>query len=80
MLPVMHKLSSASIYRLRSLAAAGPRFYQADALIRRLEVLQLVVASGRTGLEARSVEYRITDAGRAELADRYGSPPAFEEG
>lgn len=77
----MHKLPPTSIYRLRSLEVAGPRFYQANAFMRRLEVLQLVVATGRTDLESRSVEYRITDAGRAELANRYeSSPPPFEDG
>jgi hypothetical protein len=71
----MHKLPPASVYRLQSLGAAGPRFYQATAFMRRLEVLQLVVATGRTDLEARSVEYRFTDAGVAELEERYGPPP-----
>ncbi|MEE7448736.1 hypothetical protein MRF4_13480 [Methylobacterium radiotolerans] len=75
----MHKLPPTSIYRLRSLAAAGPRFYQANAFMRRLEVLQLVIATGRTDSEARSVEYRITEAGLVELADRYGPSSSEHE-
>jgi hypothetical protein len=76
----MHKLSPTSIYRLRSLAAAGPRFYQANAFTRRLEVLGLIDATGRSNPRDRTAEYRITEAGRAELLDRYGpSPPALDE-
>jgi chromosome segregation and condensation protein ScpB len=76
----MHKLPPTSIYRLRSLAVAGPRFYQVSGFMRRLEVLQLVAATGRTDPEARSVEYRITEAGHAELAERYEPDPPQHEG
>jgi hypothetical protein len=72
---LMHKLSPAGLYRLQTLASTGPRFYQVPAYMRRLEVLGLIVATGRTDPEANSVEYRITDAGHAELAERYGSTP-----
>lgn len=76
----MHKLPPTSIYRLQSLAVAGPRFYQANAFTRRLEVLGLIVATGRTDPRERTSEYSITEAGRAELVDRYGpSGPARED-
>ena len=68
----MHKLPPASIYRLRALAAAGPRFYVVNGFTRRLEVLGMIVATGRTKPTERSAEYRITDAGRAELEERQG--------
>jgi len=76
----MHKLPPTSIYRLQSLAAAGPRFYQANAFTRRLEVLGMIAATGRTNPKDKTAEYRITEAGWAELDDRYGpSPPALED-
>jgi len=68
----MHKLPPASLYRLRTLSAAGPRFYQVSVYMRRLETLGLVAATGRSDPAADSVEYRITDAGCAELVERYG--------
>jgi hypothetical protein len=75
----MHKLPPTSIYRLQSLAA-GPRFYQENAFTRRLEVLGLTDTTGRTNTKDRTAEYRITEAGRAELLDRYGpSPPALDD-
>ncbi|MFB0491334.1 hypothetical protein ABIE45_003920 [Methylobacterium sp. OAE515] len=76
----MHKLPPTSIYRLQSLAAAGPRFYQANAFTRRLEVLGLIDATGQMNPRDRTAEYRITEAGRAELLDRYGpSLPAHDD-
>ena len=76
----MHKLPPTSIYRLRSLAVAGPRFYQVNAFTRRLEVLGMIDATGRTNPQDRTAEYRITEAGRVELLDRYGSsPPALDD-
>ncbi|MGU3663293.1 hypothetical protein ACLBX9_03735 [Methylobacterium sp. A49B] len=69
----MHKLAPASLYRLRTLAQTGPRFYQVSAYMRRMEVLGLIAATGRTDPATDSAEYRITDAGTAELATRYGS-------
>lgn len=68
----MHKLAPGSLYRLQTLAQNGARFYQVSVYMRRLETLGLVVATGRTDPSADSVEYRITDAGRAELEERYG--------
>ncbi|GJE49969.1 hypothetical protein GOFOIKOB_3010 [Methylobacterium tardum] len=76
----MHKLPPTSIYRLRSLAAAGPRFYQVNAFTRRLEVLGMICPTGRTNPEDRTAEYRITDAGLAELEERYGSLRAHKDG
>ena len=54
----------------RSLRLA--RFYQVTAYMRRLEVLGLVVATGRTDPGAKSAEYQITGAGQAELQERFG--------
>lgn len=68
----MHKLPPASLYRLHLLAETGARFYPVTAYMRRLEVLGLVAATGRTDPENDGVEYEITDAGRAELVERYG--------
>jgi hypothetical protein len=68
----MYKLPPASLYRLRLLAETGPRFYPVTAYMRRLEVLGLVAPTGRTDLDKNSAEYEITNAGRAELEDRYG--------
>ena len=68
----MHKLAPTSLYRLQTLAQAGARFYQVTAYMRRLEVLGLVAATGRTDPEKDSAEYEITDAGRAELQERFG--------
>ncbi|MCJ2052098.1 hypothetical protein [Methylobacterium sp. J-070] len=68
----MHKLPPASLYRLQILAQTGARFYQVSVYMRRLEVLGLVAATGRTVPERDSAEYEITDAGRAELEERYG--------
>jgi len=68
----MHKLAPTSLYRLQTLAQTGPRFYQVTAYMRRLEVLGLVAASGRTDPERDSAEYQITDAGRVELQERFG--------
>jgi predicted ArsR family transcriptional regulator len=68
----MHKLAPTSIYRLQTLAQTGARFYQVSVFMTRLETLGLVVATGRTGPGRDSVEYKITDAGRAELLERYG--------
>ena len=68
----MHKLPPGSLYRLQTLAQMGARFYQVTAYMRRLEVLGLVAATGRTDPEKDSAEYQITDAGRAELQDRFG--------
>ncbi|WP_267428409.1 hypothetical protein [Methylobacterium sp. GC_Met_2] len=42
------------------------------AYMRRLEVLGLVAATGRTDPGKKAVEYWITDAGRAELQQRFG--------
>lgn len=67
----MHDLPPACLYRLKVLTETGPRFYQTSIPMRRLVDLELVVATGRASLEARSREYRITKAGRAELAERY---------
>jgi DNA-binding PadR family transcriptional regulator len=69
----MHKLAPTSLYRLRTLSTAGPRFYRVSVYMRRLETLGLVAATGRSDPTADSVEYTITDAGRAELEERYGS-------
>ena len=69
----MHKLAPGSLYRLQLLAETGPRFYQISVYMRRLETLGLVVNTGRTDPTVDSVEYRITDAGRAELEERYGA-------
>ena len=69
----MHKLAPTSLYRLQTLAQTGARFYQVTAYMRRLEVLGLVVATGRTDPQADSAEYEITAAGQAELEERYGS-------
>ena len=72
----MHKLPPASLYRLCTLAASGPRFYKISAYTRRLEVLEMIVATGRTDPETRCVEFRITSAGYAELAERYDELPS----
>lgn len=69
----MHKLPPTSLYRLQMLAQTGLRFYQVSVYMRRLETLGLVVATGRTDPSADSVEYSITDAGQAELVERYGT-------
>ncbi|WP_244007915.1 hypothetical protein [Methylobacterium sp. E-005] len=45
------------------------------AYMRRLEVLGLVAATGRTEPDKDSVEYEITHAGQAELEERYGPLP-----
>lgn len=76
----MHKLAPASLYRLRTLAEAGARFYQVSVYMRRLETLGLVVGTGRSDPAADSVEYKITDAGRAELEERYGRFSREHEG
>ncbi|QGY05928.1 hypothetical protein MMSR116_31570 [Methylobacterium mesophilicum SR1.6/6] len=68
----MHKLAPGSLYRLRTLAQTGARFYQVSVYMRRMEVLGLIEATGRTDPEKDSAEYSITDAGRAELEERYG--------
>ncbi|MCJ2041880.1 hypothetical protein MKK55_23405 [Methylobacterium sp. J-059] len=70
----MHKLPPGSLYRLQTLAQTGASFYKLTAYMRRLEVLGMVVATGRTAPEKDLNEYRITDAGRAELKDRYDPP------
>jgi len=67
----MHRLPPACLYRLKILAASGPRFYQTSIPIRRLEDLDLIFETGRISPAARTREYGITDAGRAELAERY---------
>ena len=69
----MHRLPPGSIYRLQILAQTGPRFYQLTAYMRRLEVLGLVAATGRADPEKDTAEYQITDAGRVELHERFGS-------
>ena len=69
----MHKLAPNSLYRLRNLAANGPRFYQISVYMRRLETLGLVVATGRARPAEDSVEYAITPAGHQELIERYGA-------
>lgn len=76
----MYKLPPGSLYRLRTLAQTGARFYQVSGYMRRMEVLGLVVATGRTDPDSKNVEYRITDAGRAELEERHGlfSPRSFD--
>lgn len=68
----MHKLAPASLYRLQTLAQTGARFYQVTAYMRRLEMLGLVAVTGRTDPDRDSAEYQITDAGRAELQERFG--------
>lgn len=40
--------------------------------MRRMEMLSLVVATGRADPDTKNVEYRITDASRAELEERDG--------
>lgn len=69
----MHKLAPNSLYRLRNLAEAGPRFYQVSVYMRRLETLGLVASTGRASPAEDSIEYKITAAGREELIDRYGA-------
>ena len=71
----MHKLPPGSLSRLQTLDKTGSRFYKVYADMRRLEVLGLIVATGRTAPETDSSEYRITDGGRAELKERYDAPP-----
>ncbi|TXM59229.1 hypothetical protein FV229_25000 [Methylobacterium sp. WL120] len=71
----MHKLPPGSLYRLQTLAQTGARFYKMNAYMRRLEVLGLIVATGRREPETDCGEYRITDGGRAELKERYDPPP-----
>ncbi|SEP09399.1 Transcriptional regulator PadR-like family protein [Methylobacterium sp. UNC300MFChir4.1] len=68
----MYKLPPGSLYRLRTLAQTGARFYQVSGYMRRMEVLGLIEATGRTDPGSKTVEYRITDAGRAELEERHG--------
>ena len=68
----MHKLAPTSLYRLQTLAQTGARFYRVTAYMRRLEVLGLVAATGRTDTDRDSAEYEITDAGRSELQERFG--------
>ena len=68
----MHKLPPTSLSRLQTLAKTGARFYQVTAYMRRLEVLGLVTAAGRTDPEQKAAEYRITETGRGELRERYG--------
>ncbi|MCJ2102484.1 hypothetical protein [Methylobacterium sp. E-046] len=68
----MHKLAPTSLYRLQTLAQTGARFYRVTAYMRRLEVLGLVAATGRTDPDRDSAEYEITDAGRSELQERFG--------
>lgn len=68
----MHKLAPGSLYRLQILAQTGARFYQVTVYMRRLEVLGLVAATGRIDPDNKTVEYQITDAGRAELQERFG--------
>ena len=76
----MHKLVPGSLSRLQALSTLGPRFYQVSVYMRRMETLGLVVATGRSDPGADSVEYEITDAGRAELEERYGpSLPALRD-
>ena len=76
----MHKLAPTSLSRLQALSTLGPRFYQVSVYMRRLETLGLVAATGRSDPAANSIEYEITDAGRAELEERYGSsPPALKD-
>ncbi|WP_267427564.1 hypothetical protein [Methylobacterium sp. GC_Met_2] len=76
----MHKLAPTSLSRLQALSTLGPRFYQVSVYMRRLETLGLVAATGRSDPAADSVEYKITDTGRAELEERYGSsPPALKD-
>lgn len=70
----MHKLPPGSLYRLQALAQTGASFYKVTAYMRRLEVLGLVVATGRTDPKTGCSEYKITDAGRAELKERYDPP------
>jgi len=71
----MHKLAPNSLCRLQTLSTLGPRFYQVSVYMRRLETFGLVAATGRADPAADSVEYEITDAGRAELEERYGPSP-----
>lgn len=74
----MHKLAPNSLSRLQTLSTLAPRFYQVSVYMRRLETLGLVVPTGRADPAADSVEYEITDEGRAELEERYGpSSPAL---
>jgi hypothetical protein len=68
----MHKLAPGSLYRLQLLAENGARFYQVSVYMRRLKTLGLVVGTGQADPSSDSIEYRITDAGRAELEERYG--------
>ncbi|GJE11076.1 hypothetical protein FOHLNKBM_2114 [Methylobacterium longum] len=75
----MHKLAPTSLYRLRTLAQTGGRFYKPSDYTRRLEALGLITATGQTDPKARSAEYRITAAGQAELERRYGSSWAEPE-
>ena len=76
----MHKLAPGSISRLQNLSTLGPRFYQVSVYMRRLETVGLVAATGRSDPASDSVEYEITDAGRVELEERYGSsPPAIKD-
>ncbi|TXN00223.1 hypothetical protein FV222_12035 [Methylobacterium sp. WL103] len=70
----MHKLPPGSLYRLQTLAQTGARFYKVNAYMRRLEVLGLIVATGRTDQKTDCSEYRITEGGRAELKERYDPP------
>ena len=68
----MHKLAPGSLYRLQILAQTGARFYRMSVYVRRLVALELIEPTGRTDPEKDSAEYRITEAGRAELVERYG--------
>lgn len=72
----MHKLAPTSLYRLRTLAQTGARFYKPSTYMRRLEALGLITATGQTDPAVRSAEYRITAAGEAELEERYGPSSA----
>ena len=72
----MHKLGRTSLSRLQALSAMGPRFYRVSVYMRRLETLGLVAATSRSDPTFDGVEYKITDAGCAELEEQYGSFPA----
>ncbi len=71
----MHKLAPNIISRLRYLSTMGPRFYRASVYMRRMEKLGLVATTGRLDPAFDGVEYKITDAGCAELEVQYGSFP-----
>ncbi|MHB2204915.1 hypothetical protein [Methylobacterium sp. CM6257] len=70
----MKKLTPGDHYRLRMLMGR-PRLYRLNAVMKRLERLGLVAATGQSASNGEYAEYAITERGRSAVREAQADAP-----